>query len=46
MYSVFVCRNCGAEYGEAQDDNLCLSCYENEVFNSDYVLDYWEDENY
>lgn len=44
MYSVYICRNCGAEYDEQPDDRLCSSCFENEVYSSDYVMGYWDDE--
>lgn len=44
MYSVYICRNCGAEYDEKPEYNFCFTCHENEVFNSDYVRDYWDGE--
>lgn len=44
MYSIYICRNCGAVYDEKPDEHFCSSCFENEVFNSDYVMDYWDDE--
>lgn len=45
MIGVYICRNCGAEFEEQPEDRFCSSCYENEVFSSDYVLDYWEDDD-
>jgi formylmethanofuran dehydrogenase subunit E len=28
----YICNNCGEFYPEEQEDNLCIICYENEVY--------------
>jgi hypothetical protein len=46
MFSLYICRNCGAEYGEKQEENFCSSCFENEVYSADSAMSYWEDDDY